>query len=140
MRKPILVLGAALGLAGCAPAETDMLPEAVRTVATRAASSTPDRLLVVAGTFGDTAMTFATRQALITAGVVVQESPADADSTIAVLRFVSASGADEEWRVRTMRSNGGAPSVIDALASEERVEWLVRCVAGQCEVTDSTSW
>ncbi|HEU5210714.1 MAG TPA: hypothetical protein VFU06_15070 [Longimicrobiales bacterium] len=140
MTKRILLLGAVLTLPGCAPAEMDMLPEAVRAVATRAASSTPDRLLVVAGTFGDTAMTFATRQALVTAGVVVQDSPTDADSTIAVLEFVSAAETEGGWRVRTARTGGGAASVIDALASEERVEWLVQCGAEQCEVRDSTAW
>lgn len=75
MKKSLLLLAVVLGHTGCAPPGTDTLPEAVRAVATRAASSTPDRLLVVDGTFGDTAMSFATRQALVTAGVVVEDRP-----------------------------------------------------------------
>lgn len=140
MKKSLLLLAVVLGHTGCAPPGTDTLPEAVRAVATRAASSTPDRLLVVDGTFGDTAMSFATRQALVTAGVVVEDRPADADSAIAVLAFVSATGGADGWRLRTVRSGGGTSSVIDALAAEERVEWRVICDAAQCEVTDSTAW
>ncbi len=139
MGKSLFAITLALGLAACAPAETDMLPEAVRAVATRAASNTPDRLLVVAGTFGDTAMTFATRQALVTAGIVVADSPDD-DSTTAILEFVSATRTEDGWRLRTTRNDGGAPSALDALASATNVEWRVECDAAQCEVRDSTTW
>lgn len=139
MAKLLFAITLALGLAACAPAETDMLPEAVRAVATRAASSTPDRLLVVAGTFGDTAMTFATRQALVTAGIVVADAPHD-DATTAILEFVGGTQTDEGWRLRTTRRDGGAPSALDALAAESNVEWQVECTAERCEVRDSTTW
>jgi hypothetical protein len=129
----------ALALGGCAPGGADMLPEAVRAVASRAASSTTDRLLVVAATFGDTTMSFATRQALVTAGIIVQEAPTAGDSTLAVLEFVAADETETGWRVRTRRtSTAGAGSSPDPAG--DRIEWLVACAAEQCEVTDSTAW
>lgn len=140
MKNLIHLLCPALLLAGCAPPGTDALPEAVRSVATRAASSTTDRLLVVAETFGDTAMSFATRQALITAGVVVQDASAAMDSAFAMLEFVSAEEFENGWRVRTTRTTGGGSSALESLASEQRVEWVVTCAATECEVTDSTTW
>ncbi len=141
MSKFIRLLSLALPLAGCAPAATDTLPQAVRAVASRAASSTTERLLVVLDTFGDTAMTFATRQALVTAGVVVQDTTALADSAFAILRFVAGTETGDGWRIRTTRTAGGGQgSVLDALASETRVQWLVDCAADQCEVRDSAAW
>jgi len=140
MKRLIRLLCLAPLIAGCAPAGSDTLPEAVRSIATRAASSTTDRLLVVAGTFGDTAMSFATRQALITAGVVVQDASGAMESAFAMLEFVSVEESGNGWRVRTLRTTGGGDSALESLASEQRIEWTVACAAAACQVTDSTAW
>ncbi len=119
-------------LLACRPTTDGALPpEVARAVAARAAAGTPDRILVVLDAVGDTTMSFATRQGLVTAGFVVQDSSAYADSTFAVLHFEHASPQGDLWAVATTRRPGEG----DAAAIS--VEWTVRCAGATCEVTDS---
>lgn len=122
----------ALLLGACTSATDGALPpEVARAVAGRVAAGTPDRMLVVLDAVGDTTMSFATRQGLVTAGFVVQDTSAYGDSTFAVLHFEHAAPHGDLWTVATTKRPGDddAPSVS--------VEWTVRCADAGCEVTDS---
>lgn len=130
------MIGAALALVlgACAPAEREALPpDIARTVAARVASNTPHHVLVVLGALGDSAMSFATRQALTTGGFVLADSAALSDSTLAVLHFEYVSGGETAWTVRTRRTLGGPARTHDG----ERIDWQLACDTA-CVIVDSS--
>jgi hypothetical protein len=90
-------------------------------------------MLVVLGTIGDSAMSFATRQALTTGGFVLADSTALADTTLAVLQFEHVRGGDTAWTVRTRRTLGGPAST----GQTQRIEWQLTCDTA-CVIVDSS--